>query len=184
MTIFGNNNKKRGILQKKLFLHFCRYWILPPPSPPSGRMDLKTGSGNLVPTEPPKLTFPVLPQLLLWNPQEQRPPPSVRGGDPPGLLATQEATRLRVCIPMRKGSLRARERAGDLAIRRPGRGWRPPQTCLPRPGPAPPTAKKRERLAQPSLLALHRPGGASRHLPLPGLSPRRDAAPGRPLSLP
>lgn len=90
-------------------------------------MDLKTGSGNLVPTEPPKLTFPVLPQLLLWNPQEQRPPPSVRGGDPPGLLATQEATRLRICTPMRKGSLRAREPhcAGDLAIRRPGRGWRP-----------------------------------------------------------
>lgn len=140
-------------------------------------MDLKTGSGNLVPTEPPKLTFPVLPQLLLWNPQEQRPPPSVRGGDPPGLLATQEAARLRVCTPMRKGSFRARERAGDLAIHRPGRGWRPPQTCLPRPGPAPPTAKKREWLAQPSLLAPHRPGGASRHLPLPGPSRRARRGP-------
>lgn len=58
-----------------------------------------------------------------------------------------------------------------------GAGVGAPQTCLPRPGPAPPTAKKRERLAQPSLLALHRPGGASRHLPLPGLSPRARGGP-------
>lgn len=85
-------------------------------------MDLKTGSGNLVPTKPPKLTFPVLPQLLLWNPQEQRPPPSVRGGDPPGLLATQEAARLRVCTPMRKGSFRAREPHRALGTSR-STGW-------------------------------------------------------------